>query len=408
MIGPAMTAASAFAFSVDAVVEALTTVAGTAHKGTVPLHEPSFGASEKALVLDCLDSGWVSSVGQYVNRFETDVAACVGTRHAIATVNGTAALHIALILAGVQRDDEVLAPALTFVATANAIAYAGAVPHFVESEAVSLGMDAQALADHLAHVAEVRDGQCRNRLTGRIIRAMVPMHVFGHPSDLDALAEVARRYSIALVEDAAEALGSTYKGRGCGSLGCVAALSFNGNKIITTGGGGMILTNEDALAARARHLTTTAKRPHSWAFEHDMVGYNYRLPNLNAALGCAQMETLAARVEAKRVVAARYVEAFAAVPGVQVLTEPAGTRSNYWLNAIVLDRAVADRRDDVLAATNQRGYLTRPLWTPMHRLPMYADCPRMPLNVAEDLFRRVINLPSSAHLLQRQDGAASS
>ncbi len=366
--------------------------------GFVPLHEPEFRGRERDYVVDCVDTGWVSSVGSYVDRIEADLARITGVRRAVATANGTAALHICLLLAGVLPGDEVLIPTLTFVATANAVAYCDATPHFVDSEAVSLGVDAAKLDAHLRTIAHVNGGVCRNRATGAPIRALVVMHVFGHPSDLDALAAVAERWHIALVEDAAESLGSFYRGVHTGNRGVVAALSFNGNKLVTTGGGGAILTNDEALGARAKHLTTTARVAHRWNFVHDETGYNYRMPNLNAALGCAQLERLDDMLARKRLLAERYAAAFADVAGADVLPEPEGTRSNYWLNAILLASGAADKRDAVLDALNVAGLMARPVWTLMHRLPMYTDAPRADLSVAEDLEARVINLPSSPNL----------
>ncbi|MCL4695578.1 MAG: LegC family aminotransferase [Burkholderiaceae bacterium] len=392
-----MDASSPTIDAVPAMVQAVRAVLGKP-QGTIALHEPEFGGREWDYVKECIDTGWVSSVGSYVDRFERDLSAITGARHAVATANGTAALHICLLLAGVAAGDEVLMPALTFIATANAVSYAQATPHFVDSEERSLGVDARALDAYLGEIAERRDGRTFNRRTGARMRALVVMHVFGHPCDLDALADVAARWGLVLIEDAAESLGASYKGRHTGNVGQLAALSFNGNKVVTTGGGGAVLSNDAALGRRAKHLTTTARVPHRWNFLHDEVGYNYRLPNLNAALGCAQLEQLASFVERKRRLAARYAEAFAGVPGVHVLREPPHTRGNYWLNALVLDEANAARRDDLLAALNDAGYMSRPLWTLMHRLPMYAACPRMPLPVAESLEARVVNVPSSARL----------
>jgi len=263
-----------------------------ADRHAIALHEPSFAGNEWTYVKDCLDTGWVSSVGAYVDRLEADLSAYAGVRNAIAVVNGTAALHICLILAGVKANDEVLIPALTFVATANAVAYCGAVPHFADVEERTLGIDPTRLADYLTTTAELRSGGCYNRRTGRRIKAVVAMHTFGHPVDLDPLWRHCLRFGIELIEDAAESLGSFYKGRHTGNWGRLAAVSFNGNKIVTTGGGGAILTNDQELALQARHITTTAKIPHRWAFDHDRIGYNYRLPNINAALGCAQLEQL--------------------------------------------------------------------------------------------------------------------
>jgi len=365
---------------------------------TIALHEPEFAGNELKYVAECIETGWVSSVGSFVDRFERDLAAFTGAACAVATSNGTSALHMCLLLAGVQQGDEVLVPALTFVATANAVSYLGATPHFVDSEATSLGPDAAAIDAHLQDVAEVVDGVCRNRQTGAAIRALVAMHVFGLPCDLDALAALAERWHLVLIEDAAESLGSTYHGRHTGNVGRLSALSFNGNKVVTTGGGGAILTNDPALGRRAKHLTTTARTPHRWNFLHDEVGYNYRLPNLNAALGCAQLERLPDMLERKRALAARYMQAFSNVEGVRFVAEPAGTTSNYWLNAIELAGSAIDGREAVLAALNDAGYMSRPVWTLMHRLPMYAGCPRMSLETAERLEAGIVNLPSSAKL----------
>lgn len=379
----------------EQVVTALRAVIG---EGSAALHEPSFGGNEWQYLKECLDSSFVSSIGKFVDRFESELACATGARHAVAVVNGTAALHIALKLAGVQADDEVLIPALTFVATANAVTYCGATPHLVDSEERTLGMDAAKLRAHLVEQTEQRAGLCLNRNTGRIIRAMVPMHAFGHPADLDRLLAVARDFNIALVEDAAESLGSYYHGRHTGTLGLLGTLSFNGNKTITTGGGGAIITNDPELARRAKHLTTTAKLPHRWEFVHDEIGYNYRMPNINAALGCAQLEQLADFVKAKRALFERYRNAFTAVPKVGMLAEPADCHSNYWLQTLLLDESVAGQRDAILAATNDAGLMTRPAWTPMHRLAPFRLCPSMSLPGAESLARRVINLPSSSFL----------
>lgn len=364
----------------------------------VPLHEPEFLGEEEALVSDCIRTGWVSSVGKYVDQFEKDIARACGTAYGVAVVNGTAALEVALRVAGVQPGDEVIMPSLTFIATANAIHHLGAVPHFVDAEERTLGLDPQALRQHLGRIAERRDGITRNGHTGRRISAIAPMHVFGHPVDMVALIAVARDFGLKIVEDAAESLGSTLDGRPCGSFGEIAALSFNGNKIVTTGGGGAIVTDDPALAARAKHLTTTAKVPHRWGFYHDEIGYNYRMPNLNAALGVAQLAQLEARVAQKRALAQAYIDAFAGVNEVRVFAERSGTRSNYWLNTLILAPEFAGARDTILVALNDAGLMARPVWEPMHTLPIYADCPRADLSVTEDLAARIINVPSSAKL----------
>ncbi len=366
--------------------------------GFVPLHEPEFAGNEAAYVADCIETGWVSSVGSYVDRIERDLAEICGVGHAVATVNGTAALHVALLLAGVTRGDEVLTPTLSFVATANAISYIGAVPHFVDSEAASLGVDAARLEAHLSACAQVRVGACFNRKTGARIPALVVMHAFGHPADMDALKAVAEKWHVALVEDAAESLGSSYKGVHTGNSGLIAALSFNGNKLITTGGGGAILTNDADLAKRAKHLTTTARVPDRWNFVHDAVGFNYRMPNLNAALGCAQLERMPDMLARKRVLAERYKANFAGIEGVSFLDEPADTRSNFWLCTLLLDAPDAALHERVLAALNDAQLMARPVWTLMHLLPIYAHAPRADLATAEALAKRVINVPSSPRL----------
>jgi perosamine synthetase len=376
------------------VVAAVRRAAG--REGSVPLHEPELSGNEKAYVADCIDSTYVSSVGAYVGKFESMLCQATGSKHAIACVNGTAALQVALQIAGVGRGDEVIMPALTFVATANSASFIGAVPHFIDCERKTLGIGAKALAKRLAAIAERTDGVVRNRETGARIAAIVPMHTFGHPVDLQAVGEIAGQWGIPLVEDATEALGSLYQNRHLGTFGRLAALSFNGNKIITTGGGGAILTDDGELAARTKHLTTTAKQPHRWAFNHDEVGYNFRLPNINAALGCAQLEQLGRFVDSKRRLAERYRRAFAGVAGIEVFVEPEGARSNYWLNTLLVDEA--GRRDELLGALNEAGLMARPVWTLMHRLAMYSDCPRGSLGVAEDLEQRIINVPSSANL----------
>lgn len=376
------------------------------------LHVPTFAGNEWGYVKECIDTGWVSSAGEFVNRFERAVAEYTGAPYAIATVNGTAALHMALMLAGVGRpvgalgggdaspdaQDEVLMPALTFVATANAVAYTGAVPHFVDVDPTTFGVHPQALAAYAQHAFERRGGRLVNRKTGRRVSALIVMHAFGHPADLAGLQGLCREWDIPLIEDAAESLGSFYQGRHTGTFGRLGVLSFNGNKIITTGGGGMILTADPELAAAAKHLTTTAKLPHAWEYVHDRVGYNYRLPNINAALGVAQMERLPQLLAAKRKLFERYRAAFEGIQGVTILREPPDGQSNYWLNALVLDEALADQRDPLLKALSDAGFQVRPIWQPMHLLPMYRDCPRMDLPVTESLARRVINLPSSAHL----------
>jgi perosamine synthetase len=367
--------------------------------GPASLHEPVFAGREWDYVQDCITTGIVSSVGPYVDRLEAMLARLAGVKRAVATVNGTAALHVCLQLAGVKRDDEVLIPALTFIATANAVAYCGAIPHLVEHARASLGICPESLAGYLARAVDVRaDGHAWNRATGRRISACVPMHTFGHPVDLDPLLEVCARFNIVVVEDAAESLGSTYKGKATGSLGRISALSFNGNKIVTTGGGGAILTDDEELGALAKHVTTTAKVPHKWEYFHDRIGYNYRMPNLNAALGCAQLEQLDGFIARKRALADRYRKAFVGIEGVRFFSEPANTRSNYWLNALIFEPSQRGQREATLAATHAVGLLTRPAWVLMSNLPMYSACPKMDLTVAEELEACILNIPSGAGL----------
>ncbi len=381
----------------NSLVAAVRSVVGSSDE-LVLLHGPSFAGNESLYVEECIRTGWVSSAGSYVTRFEKQLAEFTGAGYAVCVVNGTAALHIALMLAGVERDSEVLTQSLTFVATANAISYCGAIPHFCDVEQRTLGLDAAKLAEHLESHAQRRGGACINRQTGRRISAIVPMHTFGHPVDLDPLLALGEKWGIPIVEDAAESLGSFYRGKHTGTLGRLGILSFNGNKIVTTGAGGAILTNDEALARRAKHITTTAKLPHAWEYVHDEVGYNYRMPNINAALGCGQLEQLPGVLEQKRRLAERYALALAGVEGAATFPEPANCRSNYWLNVVLLDRADMAQRDRILAALNGANLQSRPIWMPMHQLSMYQECPRGDLSITEDLAARAINVPSSASL----------
>lgn len=379
------------------IIGALKTVLADA-KSPVALHEPCFSGNEWAYVKDCLDSGWVSSVGKYVEKFEKLLAEFIGIRRAVAVVNGTAALYLCLNLVGVAQGDEILLPALTFVATANAVTYCGAIPHFADSEERTLGLDPQKLSAYLNRIAEVRTNACINKKTGRRIKAVVPMHTFGHPVDLEPLVELCLQYKLELIEDAAESLGSFYKGKHTGNWGKVSVLSFNGNKTITTGGGGAILTNDEKLGDLAKHLTTTARIPHKWNIQHDQVGFNYRLPNLNASLGCAQLEQLPGFLKKKRDLSERYTKAFELISGVRFFTEPDFAKSNYWLNALLLEDRYSNQLHELLEMTNNLGFMTRPAWTLMHKLPMFQDSPRMDLSMCENLEKRIINLPSSATL----------
>lgn len=371
------------------------------HEHTItPLHEPYFGGNEWHYVKDCLDTGWVSSAGKYVDRFEKTLADYTGAKHAIAVVNGTAALHISLLLSDVATNDEVLCPSLTFVATANAIHYCGAIPHFVDVSPTSLGIDVDKLDDYLSDIGEFHAQQFINKHTQRPIRAIVAMHTFGHPVDMEPLMALCDKYHLALVEDAAESLGSLYKGRHTGTFARLGAISFNGNKIVTTGGGGAILTNHGSLATHIRHITTTAKLPHAWEYAHDEIGFNYRMPNLNAALGLAQLEQLDNFVAAKRQLASKYQQAFADNALLDVFVEPEYARSNYWLNVLMLKAPSLEQRNILLEAMHKAGMLTRPAWQLMHQLPIYAGMPHMDLTESQRLEQQIICLPSSVGLIK--------
>jgi len=361
----------------------------------IPLHAPQFRGNEKEYLLDTIDSTFVSSVGAYVDQFEGRVAEYTGAKHAIATVNGTSALHIALKLAGVEPNTEVITQSLTFVATCNAIRYCQAEPVFVDVDLDTMGLSPESLAAFLEEHAEVRDdGSCWNKTTNNKITACLPMHTFGFPVRLDEIAQICQQDHIPLVEDAAESLGSFYKEQHAGIMGKTAAISFNGNKIITTGGGGMVLTNDAEIAKIAKHITMTAKVPHKWAFEHDEVGYNYRLPNLNAALGVAQMESLPGFVFEKRELAAAYQQ-WGSENGVQFAQEPNNTQSNYWLNSIVTEDQQS--RVEWLQQTNDLGVMTRPAWTPMHLLEINKGAVSTDMSNTIHLYDRIVNVPSSAY-----------
>jgi len=359
----------------------------------VPLHEPQFRGNEKKYLLETIDSTFVSSVGKFVDEFELKVAEYTGVKHAIATVNGTAALHIALKLAGVEHNSEVITQSLTFVATCNAIRYCNAKPLFIDVDKTTLGLSPESLENFLQQNTEIRDdGFCWNKSSNKKILACIPMHTFGFPVKLERIKNICDQYNVTLVEDAAESLGSLYKNMHTGSIGKLAALSFNGNKIITTGGGGMILTNDDELAKKAKHITTTAKLTHSWAFNHDEIGYNYRLPNLNAALGVAQIELLPEYLKNKRKIANTY-QKWGNEHGIEFLVEPKNTKANYWLNAAVMQNR--KQRDDMLEITNGNNVMTRPVWTPMHQLPMNQNYQKSDMTNTEWLADRIVNVPSS-------------
>lgn len=359
----------------------------------VPLHEPTFQGNEKKYVLDCIDTTFVSSVGKYVDRFEKQVAEFTGSKYAIATTNGTSALHIALLLSGVSQGDEVITQPLTFVATCNAISYLGAKPIFVDVDKETLGLSPTKLR-YFLETQTIRQGErCYNKITKKRIGAVVPMHTFGHSCSIEEIQEICKEYRLPLIEDAAESLGTTFKGFHTGRFGQFGVFSFNGNKTITTGGGGMLITDDPTLAQKAKHITTTAKKPHPYEYVHDEVAYNYRLPNINAALGCAQMETLPAILKSKRLLAKKYSDFFRSQESIQFVHEPKDSLSNYWLCAVLLkDR---ETRNNFLEFTNAQGVMTRPVWRLMNRLEMYQDCYAENIENSLWIEERLVNIPSS-------------
>lgn len=361
-----------------------------------PLSVPVFAGNEKKYLEECIDTTFVSSVGKFVDRFEEEIARYTGAKKAVVCVSGTNALHMSLMLSGVERDDEVLTQALTFIATCNALSYIGAHPVFIDVDRSTMGLSPDAVKQWLVKNSEIRGGQCYNKKTGRRVKACVPMHTFGHPVRIDELAAVCEEYHIELVEDAAESIGSRYKGKHTGTFGKVGAISFNGNKTITTGGGGMMLFNDEELAAFAKHLTTQAKIPHRWEFRHDHVGYNYRMPNINAALGCAQLENLDKYIASKRETASAYADFFKNIDDIEFFVEPENAFSNYWLNVVILKDKEA--QIDFLQQTNDNGVMTRPIWELMNRLPMFENCENDGLKNTIWFADRVVNIPSSVKI----------
>ncbi|MBP5524696.1 MAG: LegC family aminotransferase [Paludibacteraceae bacterium] len=361
-----------------------------------PLSVPVFAGNEKKYLEECIDTTFVSSVGKFVDRFEEEVAKYTGAKKAVVCVSGTNALHMSLLLSGVERDDEVLTQALTFIATCNALSYIGAHPVFVDVDRSTMGLSPDAVKQWLVKNAEIRNGECFNKNTGRRVKACVPMHTFGHPVRIEELADVCEEYHIELVEDAAESIGSRYKGKHTGTFGKVGAISFNGNKTITTGGGGMMLFNDEELGAYAKHITTQAKIPHRWEFRHDHIGYNYRMPNINAALGCAQLENLDKYIASKRETASAYADFFRNIDDIDFFVEPENSFSNYWLNVVILKDK--DAQLDFLQQTNDNGVMTRPIWELMNRLPMFEKCENDGLKNTARFADRVVNIPSSVKI----------
>lgn len=362
----------------------------------IPLHAPVFGGNEKKYLNECIDTTFVSSVGKFVDQFEEQMANYTGAKRAIACVNGTAALHIALILSGAKQRDEVITQPLTFIATANAISYIGALPVFVDVDKDTLGLSPVSLISFLEEYGDIHDdGFCYNKKTGNRIIACLPVHTFGHPCKIDEIADICDHYKIKLIEDAAESIGSTFKGRHTGTFGIFGVISFNGNKTITTGGGGMILTNDEEHGNLAKHITTQAKVPHKWEFYHDQTGYNYRMPNINAAIGVAQLEQIEKMISKKRQIAESYF-AFSENKGLNFFSEPQHARSNYWLNVLFMkDRA---ERDAFLKYMNEKGIMVRPSWTLMNKLPMFENCFKTDISNAEWIEERLVNIPSSSKI----------
>lgn len=362
----------------------------------VPLSVPKFKGNEKKYMDECIDTTFVSSVGKFVDRFENDVASYTGAKKAVVCVSGTNALHMSLLLAGVERNDEVLTQALTFIATCNALSYIGAQPVFLDVDKSTMGLSPDAVKAWLAKNAEIRNGKCYNKNSGRRVKACVPMHTFGHPVRIEDLARICEEFHIELVEDAAESIGSKYKGKHTGTFGKIGAISFNGNKTITTGGGGMMIFQSEELGQFAKHITTQAKIPHRWEFRHDHIGYNYRMPNINAALGCAQLENIDKLIASKREVAAAYAEFFKNIDGIDFFVEPVNCFSNYWLNAVVMENK--EKQQEFLQYTNDNGVMTRPIWELMNRLPMFEHCEHDNLTNTIWFADRVVNIPSSARV----------
>lgn len=378
------------------IINGIRTVAG---KNNLPLHEPRFNEVEIKNLQKCINSSYVSTVGEYVNIFEKNISDFTGAKYAIAVVNGTSALHLALKLVGVDINHEVICPSLTFVGTVNAISYLGAKPHFVDCEEKTLGIDPLALSNWLDEISIKKGNKTFNKKTGRLISAIIPMHTYGHPAKIDQLLKISKEYNLNLVEDAAESLGSFYNKKHTGTFGEIGILSFNGNKIITTGGGGALLTDDSSFAKKAKHISTTAKVPHKWRYIHNEIGFNYRLPNINAALGCAQFEKIEKFLKSKRDLFDKYSEVLDSIEGIKLFKEPENSKSNYWLQTIILENGYENEFEIILENTNRNNIMTRPAWDLIHELEMYRDCPRSPLPVSKSLSKRIINIPSSAFLL---------
>jgi aminotransferase in exopolysaccharide biosynthesis len=382
--------------SADFIVKSIQKVIG---KGPHQLHEPLFYGREINYLKNTIDKNFVSSVGEYVKKFEETIQKYTKAKFAIAVVNGTQAIYISLKACGVKKNDEVLVPALTFVGTVNAISYLGAEPHFVDSEIENFGIDCQKLENYLNKIVKFKGKKCVNRRTGKVIKAILPVHVFGHPCNIQEIIKISKKFNLIVVEDAAEALGSFYKKKHLGTFGDTGCISFNGNKIITTGGGGMIVTNKKKLAKKIRHLTTTAKKKHKWEYIHDEIGYNFRMPNLNAALGLAQLEKINIFLRAKRALFKRYYKAFKNIEGISICKEPHNSKSNYWLQTLVLNNNNINLKNKILKKSHKKSIYMRPIWKLISELKPYKKKQKMNLSGSKAIYKKIINLPSSQSLI---------
>lgn len=388
------------------IIEVLNKTIGplnTHDRSTIYLHEPDIRKEDWKFVKKCLDRNFVSSVGNYVSEFENKLKKFTKSKYVTAIINGTSAIHLALVVMGANENDEVILPSLNFVASANAIRYCNATPHFVEVEEETLGIDPIKLESYLKKIVIKKNKISYNKYTKKRIKFMIPLHMFGHPAKISDLKKIAIKFNLKIIEDAAESLGSKYKNKHLGTFGDIGVLSFNGNKIITTGGGGALLTNNKKLAKKIKYLSTTAKIPHKWKYEYSDIGYNYRMPGINASLGCAQMTRLNSYVKLKRKLFNKYKAGFKNISDIKIFQEPVSARSNYWLQTLILSNKIYNLKDIILQKTNNLGFSTRPVWKPLHKLQKFKKFPRMNLNLTENLDKRIINLPSSVYLASHME-----
>ncbi len=379
------------------IINAIRNIGGP---GVLPLHEPEFNGNEKKYIFECIESTFVSSVGKYVEEFESNISNFTKSKYVIAVNNGTSALHMSLLTANIKKNDEVLIPSLTFVATANSVTYCGAIPHFIDCNENSLSIDPIILKERLKEIVIKENGFSINKKTRRVIKAIIPVHIFGHPAEMEEIIKIAADYNLTIIEDAAESLGSYYQGKHTGTFGLLGAISFNGNKIITTGGGGVILTDNKDLAAKLKHITTTAKLKHPWNSVHDQIGYNYRMPNINAALGCAQLERINFFLSKKRKLYDLYKKKFHDQNWLKLLKEQDKSKSNYWLQTIILNKPDRKLLNNILSHSNSEGVVTRPVWKLISELEPYKNCPKSELDNSMSLENRIINIPSGVNLVK--------